>query len=66
METEYAVALIPVGAAYVAWLTNRVLKLAETQAATVAKLDMVVVRQDSQNVRQDSQEMRIDTLLNSR
>lgn len=66
MDQAYVIALIPVAAGYLAWLTSRMMKLAETQATTVAKLDMIVVRQDSQHERQEYLTERIDFLAQRR
>lgn len=54
MELEYIAALIPVGAGYLAWLTNRVLKLVEIQATTVTKLEAIATNQNYMQARVDN------------
>lgn len=50
----YVLVIIPIVAAYLGWMTNRIVKLVEVQSATVATLGAVVVRQDHMEIRVDA------------
>lgn len=51
---SYAVACIPIAAVYVGWTIKMIMEAVKTNAATVAKLEMVVVEQSSQGDRIDA------------
>ena len=55
----FLIALIPMVAMYVGWITKMIVDVSKTQAATVAKLEAMTVQAAHQ-------ETRIDMLVSSR
>ena len=50
----YVVSIIPIVAAFCGWMVSRMQKLAETQAATVSKLESIVEEHNYLRTRVDA------------